>query len=305
MKFVMTYNSILSRAQISKWKPDLVHETYYSKKSLAPKCCPTVITVYDMIHEIFKANFPSGDETSQLKKNSIKRSDHVICISHNTKQDLIQLFDVPEKKISVVHLGFDRFIQGMNQSKIDCDKFRPFLLYVGARSGYKNFNAFIRAVSTSKRMMSELNIVCFGGHQFSNMEKSLFKTLGFRENQVIPVTGDDSLLGFFYRAALAFVYPSLYEGFGIPPLEAMANYCPVICSNVSSIPEVVGDAGKYFNPSDIDEMREAIENVIYSDSQIKTLKKLGEKRLLNFSWKKCADETLAIYKTLGSRFSDV
>ena len=100
-----------------------------------------------------------------------------------------------------------------------------------------------------------------------------------------------------YKNALALVYPSLYEGFGIPLLEAMSCKCPVISSNVSSIPEVVGDAGEYFNPKNIEEIREAIENVFYSNERIKELKTKGLEREKLFSWKKCAKETLAIYNS--------
>jgi glycosyltransferase involved in cell wall biosynthesis len=107
------------------------------------------------------------------------------------------------------------------------------------------------------------------------------------------------LLAKLYKFARAFIYPSLYEGFGIPPLEAMSHGCPVVCSNTSSIPEVVGDAGEYFDPVDTGSMREAIEHVVGSDSHRNLLIAKGYERLKSFSWDRCAAETLDVYRRLA------
>jgi glycosyltransferase involved in cell wall biosynthesis len=123
--------------------------------------------------------------------------------------------------------------------------------------------------------------------------------LGFAENQVRQVSGDDGLLGYYYRLARAFIYPSLYEGFGIPPLEAMAHQCPVISSNASSMPEVIGNAAEYFVPNECESVRFAIEAVVYSEQRIDDLKKKGVARLSHFSWSKCTQETLAVYQSVS------
>jgi glycosyltransferase involved in cell wall biosynthesis len=300
MRLVYAYNNLISKYQIGSWKPDLLHETYYSRPGLAPKKCAIVTTVYDMIHEIYREEFSDGGRTSRLKLESIKRADHIICISESTKKDLIEIFNVPHHKVSVVLLAFDQFYPNSNLDGNATGSYAPYLLYVGSRAGYKNFAAFIEAIASSKGLMSDMNVICFGGGSFGDAEIAMFKRLGFKERQIQQISGDDELLGSFYRGAQAFVCPSLYEGFGIPPLEAMAHNCPVICSNTSSIPEVVGDAGKYFNPSDVGDMCRSIESVVYDESVMRELKMLGSERLQNFSWKKCADQTLAIYKQLAS-----
>ena len=115
---------------------------------------------------------------------------------------------------------------------------------------------------------------------------------------VRQVGGEDSVLASLYQEAIAFVYPSLYEGFGIPPLEAMACQCPVISSNTSSIPEVVGEAGEYFDPKVIESIMLAIENVVFSPNCIKDLKAKGLERIKDFSWQKCAQETLKVYEKI-------
>jgi glycosyltransferase involved in cell wall biosynthesis len=296
------YNQVVSRKKIANWQPDLVHETYYSGFGSAPRNCPTVITVYDMIHELFRAEFPASNNITKLKKTAVERADHVICISENTKQDLMRFLGVPASKISVVYLGFDKFSETPT-APVASYNGRPFLLYVGDRhQGYKNFAGFLRAVASSKSLLEDFEIVAFGNKRFSSIELALIQSLGFTTNQVKQVSGDDVLLGNYYHAAQAFVYPSHYEGFGIPPLEAMAHQCPVISANSSSMPEVIGDAAEFFTPTSIDDMRRAIESVVYSESRRDDLRKKGEARLPHFSWDKCSFETLAVYQSLTGKY---
>jgi glycosyltransferase involved in cell wall biosynthesis len=299
-RLILPLNRLVSKIAIKRWMPDVVHETYYSRLKSSPKRCPTVITVYDMIHELFNENFSSRDRTSQLKRIAIDRADHVICISESTRKDLIRLFDTDEKKVSVVHLGFEKF----SVDKQSCGQFpatkRPYLLYVGSRGMYKNFNDFVRAVALSKRLKKDFDILTFGGGSLSRLEVALLSELGFKPDQVKQLGGDDKLLGQLYGGAAAFVYPSLYEGFGLPPLEAMAHNCPVISSNTSSMPEVIGDAAEFFNPAAIDDIAGAIERVVYTPSRCSELIMHGQKRLNNFSWGRCAEEALAIYGKLAN-----
>lgn len=297
-RLFLAYNRFRSQSQIARWNPDVVHETYYARFGSAPRACPTVITVYDMIHELFPNQFPKYDKTSAIKRIAIDRADHVICISENTKLDLMRLYGTSASKLSVVHLGFDQFSSREASQQTDILTGKPFLLYVGHRGGYKNFSGFLKAVAASRRLVSDFNIIAFGGPKFSSAELELISTLGFAEDQVQHKSGNDSLLGDFYSSARAFVYPSQYEGFGIPPLEAMAHYCPVISSNTSSMPEIIGSAGEYFNPADTDDMRRAIEAVVYSESRIESLKKEGAVRLTTFSWNKCTQQTSDIYHSL-------
>ncbi len=294
---IQAYNRLAGKCSMARWKPEIVHETYYSKYASAPRGCSTVLTVYDMIHELYRDSFSSKDKTTEIKRIAVERADHVICISQSTRNDLIRLFGVPEDKISVVHLGFEKFPSAVSLSQQN-DKERPFLLYVGSRPGYKNFAGMLRAINTSARLREDFDVVSFGGGAFSADELALIAQLGFREGQVKHVGGGDAVLGLLYKAARAFVYPSIYEGFGLPPLEAMAHSCPVISSNTSSMPEVIGDAGEYFDPLVPEAMAAAIERVVYDDSAVAHLQALGHQRLEQFSWRRCATETLSIYQKL-------
>lgn len=290
-------NHALSQVQIQSWHPDIIHETYYSTLPVPKSNALRVTSVYDMIHELYADQFASQDKTTQWKKVTFDRVDHIISISHSTKRDLVRLFGVDEKKISVVHLGVDlsKFVE-KSSSSTSFDK--PFLLYVGGRGGYKNFSGFLQAFASSSKLEKEMDIIAFGGGEFNASEKQMLKQLGLKDGQVRQVGGGDEVLTSLYQQAVAFVYPSLYEGFGLPPLEAMAAGCPVISSNTSSMPEVVGVAGKYFDPNNIDEIRCAIEEVALTDSLRKNLIELGLKNVEHFSWQKCASETLNVYKVL-------
>jgi glycosyltransferase involved in cell wall biosynthesis len=199
----------------------------------------------------------------------------------------------------VVYLGFDLMnTAGERVEELVLPTCEPFLLYVGNRGGYKNFLRLLEAYGASPQLKTGYKLICFGGGAFQADELKTMQTLGLDSGQVTQLGGDDQLLAKLYERASAFIFPSLYEGFGIPPLEAMSHDCPVVCSNTSSIPEVVGDAGEYFDPADADSMREAIERVVTSDNHRKLLISKGRARLKYFSWDRCAVETLDIYMRL-------
>jgi glycosyltransferase involved in cell wall biosynthesis len=290
-------NHVINQFQFKNWKPDVVHETYYSSlPSLFSSSSVCVTTVYDMIHELFPSQFPLSDNTSNAKKKSLARVDHIISISESTKRDLINLFGIHESKISVVHLGvsLDSFKSVINDALSNNSK--PFLLYVGSRFGYKNFDGLLKAVASSEMLKSNFDIIAFGGGEFTSEEKAFISSLGFSVSQVRQHSGNDQELAGLYGSAAAFVYPSLYEGFGLPPLEAMAAGCPVVTSNTSSMPEVVRNAGLYFNPNEIEDMRFAIERVVFSPSVRSELVAAGFENIKSFSWSRCAAETLTVYK---------
>lgn len=294
--FVSMLSQLLARPMIGMFHPDIVHETYYAAHTYTSAKTHRVLTVYDMIHELFASEFPSHDHTSRLKRIATQRADHVICISESTRRDLINIFDLPEEKVSVVYLGFDCLnVAASNEGTIER---KPYLLYVGQRRGYKNFDGFLRSYASSSWLRDNFNIVCFGGGGFTKNELTLFTTLRLSENNIFQISGNDAKLASVYSNAALFVYPSLYEGFGIPPLEAMSLGCPVVCGNNSSIPEVAGNAAEYFTAESVDSMRVTMESVLGSSSRRDQLISLGKLRHAEFSWQRCAKETLDVYRNL-------
>ena len=287
-------NSFVSPILSKHYEPDIIHETYYNGISRNKTRAKKIITVHDMIHELFPDQFPKKDKTTELKKYAVAEADHIICVSKNTQKNLVDIFNIDIKKTSVIYHGFS-----LTSAKTNVPQGyrRPYLLYVGSRNGYKNFIRFVNAYAAPK-IKNFFNLVMFGGDRLNDRELSLFDKLKIPRDSLQQVNGDDAMLAGYYKNASLFVYPSLYEGFGIPPLEAMNFGCPVACSNTSSIPEIVGNAAILFNPYSVDSMRDSIISILYNDKIKSSLILKGFKQIKHFSWKKCATETYKVYKNV-------
>jgi glycosyltransferase involved in cell wall biosynthesis len=291
------FNAGLVKWNLHRDPPDIVHETYYLEKKLASSKSKIVVTVHDMIHEKFPQYFPKNDRTSEFKQHAVQRADHIICVSENTRSDLIEMLGVPRDRTSVVHHGqpVNPHIERPAQRVTD----RPYIAYVGARNGYKNFSGLIRAFGQSEVLRNNFSMVAFGGGPFTSIEREEMAAAGIPKDGIIHLQGGDELLDSIYRGAAAFVYPSLYEGFGLPPLEAMFANCPVVTSRTSSLPEVCGEAAEYFDPDRPETMAIAIQNVVASNGRRQELIEFGRLQVRKFSWDTCAKQTAAIYDVLS------
>ena len=298
-RLILGTSGVLFRSAVAMFQPDIVHETYYRAQPTSRTGARSVLTVFDMIHERCPEHFAPDDRTAAIKAAAIHRADHLFCISEYTRRDLIAIHGVPEQKITVTCLATDPLpVPGRSARSLMGGT--PYLLHVGGRNGYKNFSGFLRAYATSPWLRENFRIVCFGSGGLTATERTLIAALGLPEAAIVPLGGGDELLAALYQGAAALVYPSLYEGFGIPPLEAMAQGCPVICSRTTSIPEVVGEAGAYFDPADFESIREAIERTLQSSTLRASLMAAGKTRCQQFSWARCARETLSAYREVRS-----
>ncbi len=291
-KLDAAFSAVLSAV----YKPDIVHETYYSRHRTSNSSAKTVITIYDTIEELFPEYFPLSHQTIEIRKAVYRRVDHFICISHNTREDLIRLYGVDPTKVSVVHLASSLRAPAQPPAR----NAEPFFLYVGERAGYKNFLGLVTAFARSK-MFNTHQLVCFGGGPLRANEYKQIDQLGVPRDRVTCVSGDDAKLATYYSTAEAFVYPSIYEGFGIPLLEAMECGCPVLCGNTSSMPEVAGDAAMYFDARDIEEMAAALQKIGGSPEDRLSLIAKGKERIKQFSWDICAQQTYSVYERLLSK----
>lgn len=286
-------NASFTKSYLHFYRPDILHLTYYSNKLYYKKKFPIVITIYDLIHEKFYKEF---NYDINLKKFFLKIADHIICISNNTKRDLQYFYEVEDKKISVIHLGVDK----AENSQLQNIKIKdPYILYVGDRKRYKNFFKFILAFSLSKFLKNNFKIVCFGGGLFTKEENNLFEKNGINLASVLQFHGSDDYLNEFYKNSSLFVFPSIYEGFGLPIIEALNMNCPVACSNTDIFKEVGKDLVNYFDPYDEISIKKVMENTILNIKNEKIKIDQNSNKLLElFSWKKCAKETMDVYKKL-------
>lgn len=289
---------------------DIVHGLFH----LVPitRKAKKVVTIYDLTFITHpETHSPSNIKVLwRLTEYSVEESDAILTISENTKKDIMRYLHVPEGKIEVIYPGYDDkvFRKIQNQAILDQTRTKyklpsSFILAVGTIEPRKNLNLLFRAYAklpTGFRKKHKL--VVTGGEGWLNENLNLYKqidSLGITHD--ITFTGylhHDEGLPLVYNAADLFVYPSLYEGFGFPPLEAMACGVPVITSNCSSLPEVVGDAGILIDPHDAEYLANAIQRV-YEDADIhRQMSEKGIKQAQKFSWEKCAKETLKVYQQL-------
>lgn len=283
-------NQIVSKKAIQSDQYDLFHPTYYSPYFCKYLNKPFVLTVHDMTHEKFREYFGKYDHTIEHKRFLIERASHIIAVSQNTKNDIVELLNIPEDKISVVYHGYEQNVSPAEPL------FSNYILFVGDRKGYKNFDTFIKAITPMLRERKDLSVVCTG-HPFSRGELELFARFSI-ESQMHHLNATDTQLASLYKYALVFVYPSLYEGFGIPILEAFQNGCPVCLSRASCFPEIGADAVAYFDPLDVDSIAETVMSVIDSKTLSDVLRQKGYVRKEQFSIEKMVKGTCEVYRRM-------
>lgn len=288
-----TPNKTLSIEALKKQNFDIFHPTYYDPyflEYIGNK--PFVLTIHDMIHEKYPEMFNLNDSTSKDKRLLAEKATHIIAISEYTKKDIIDLYGINENKISVIYHGTSlHTISEKISNPIFGEK---YILYTGSRTIYKNFYFFIKSISTLLKNDKSLNIVCTAS-KFTQQEIELFKELGIQD-QVHHFFADDSFLFQLYQNSQFFIFPSYYEGFGIPILEAFEAKCPLLLANASCFPEIARDAALYFDPKSSTDLLQKAKFLLDSLEERNKLVKLGEKRLTNFSWIKTTEETINVYR---------
>lgn len=258
-----------------------------------------VITVHDLIHYLFPETIsnPLGRKYSHfLMKKAFQKASRIIAISQSTKNDLIKYFHIPENKIDVIYYGKpDLGKTKMDELKPDI---KPYILHVGIDKPHKNVKRLIEAFALFlNKTKSDYRLVLIGPKEPINPDlKKVICDHKLESKIIFPGYLPQSEISSFYTNADLFVFPSLYEGFGLPPLEAMSTGIPVIASNTSSLPEVLGDAALLIDPTNVESIAQGMENLLTDSSLRLQLIEKGKKRITEFSWKESAGQTQEVYR---------
>ncbi|GAA6529539.1 hypothetical protein LPYR103PRE_15120 [Segatella asaccharophila] len=291
-KRLLLDNRALVKELLDTSSPCVFHPTYYDPYFLDYlNGHPYIITVHDMIHELFPGQFADADKVIREKKETICHADRIIAISENTKKDIVNILNIAPEKIDVIYHG-NSLHPSIHKNRLSLPP--RYLLFVGDRTFYKNFSLLLRAFVQIRKQERGLILICTG-KPFSKGESEEMRQLDLSAS-VLHVAAADSDLEELYGRALLFIFPSLYEGFGLPILEAFACGCPVALSNTSCFPEIAGDAGCYFDPHNLDSMVDSCLRLINDDAERRRLVLRGKERLKLFSWNKTALQMVKVYQ---------
>lgn len=291
--------------RISRSSLDLYHATHYVLPAVVP--CPTVVTIHDIIHLLYPGFLPSRAASlyaQRMFRHSVGRADRIIAVSRNTQRDLLDYFDIQEEKIHVVYNGVeDRFRRLLSEDELDAHLKaagvrQPYMLFVGNPKPHKNLDRVIKAYARARsRAGFEAPLVCVGARPGSDFKlERRARQLGVGDHVQLVGHVSASVLPALYQGASLFLYPTLYEGFGLPVVEAMASRVPVITSNTSSLDEIARGYAELVNPLEVEEIATAIERCMKDRGHARQLTDRGASRAAGFQWQTAAESTLAIYR---------
>jgi glycosyltransferase involved in cell wall biosynthesis len=298
-RLLNTVNKINTALKIFNGNFDIYHQTHYDPfalKYLSSKK-KVVMTLHDMNFFIIPNSYENygAPWLREWQKISAFRANKIITVSNNSKNDIIKTWNIPEDKIEVAYLGCDSI--DLNDFDLSRIFKNPYILFVGDRHEYKNFNSYLKVFKKLSEKNNDLLFVCTK-NPFNKQEKKTIFDLKL-ENRVLQVSANESMMVNLYYNAELFVYPSLYEGFGLPLLEAMSCHCPVICSNTSCFPDVTGNAARYFDPYSVENMFEVTNEVLNNLTIRQSLITNGLERIKQFAWESCANKHIDVYKSLA------
>lgn len=294
---VENINRKYSITLLKRGEYDIFHPTFFDDYYLPYlNKKPFVLTIHDMMPELFPEYFKRNDMQIVMKKKLIQKASAIVAVSEQTKSDIVHLLNTDPEKITVIYHGGPNIDNSPAKEKPIIED--PYILYVGTRDAYKNFTQFLKAFALFHKEVPDVKLICTGS-PFTKAEQSLIENLEI-SHSIINFFANDKQLANLYAHALTFVYPSLYEGFGMPILEAYAYGCPVILSQCSCFPEIAKEAALYYNvqKGEKDLMNRLLEIYNYSDIQRQNLIQLGYERLSNYSWKNSSAQLAQLYNNI-------
>jgi glycosyltransferase involved in cell wall biosynthesis len=295
--------------QFLKEKFDLIHYPHFNSPILFPT--KSVCT----IHDITPLFFPGHKMSSFIRKagykvvfnTTLRKAKRIIAISDSTKQGIVQNFDIESEKIEVIYEGVDERFTAPSKSGIINEILqrngitRPYIFFLGVWRSHKNVETLIKAFELYKKRTGSEVLLVLGGIEdlhYTGIRELISKSK-YRRDIITPGYISDKELTSFYRGAEVFVIPSFIEGFGLIAIEAQTCGCPVIASDQSSLPEVLGESAMFFDPNSVEMLCDKIAEVLKSRDLRQSLAEKGRRNVMRFSWENCARKTLAIYENVG------
>ncbi len=302
------FERIAMSAELAPFPLDVLHSPDFIPPQWSR--CPSVITMHDLAFLLYP-HLLTRDSARYYGQVDLaaKQADHIIAVSQSTKRDTMRMLGVPEEKITVIYEAAHPIFRPLDHAT-DIARARAqyqlqgdFILFVGSIEPRKNLPTLLRAFGRLRaKYKSSATLAIASNHSWLVAELDQVineQKLGDAVRFLGGVPNEE--LVYLYNAAQVLVMPSLYEGFGLPPLEAMACGTPVIASNVSSLPEVLGDAGMLFNPEDVEGLTVALWRVLSDENLRREMRAKGLKRARIFSWERAARETLAVYRKVAEQ----
>ena len=289
-------------------RPDLYHAPHYVLPAAVG--CSSVVTIHDCIHLMFPQYLPSRAAYAYARAQmwtAAHRSDCILTVSDASKRDILHLFNIPPEKIVVIYNAIDAHFSVTPPADAVCrvrERYQlnhRFVLYVGNIKPHKNLVRLIEAFNELRTgELEDLKLLIIGDEisKLPALRRAVHRHKLHKHVRFLGYVPDDQL-AVLYRLAAVFVFPSLYEGFGLPPLEAMASGTPVVVSNVSSLPEVVGDAAVLVDPHDVDSIVDGLRLVLTDPARAEEMRRKGLERAREFSWERSVARTLEVYKRVG------
>jgi glycosyltransferase involved in cell wall biosynthesis len=276
-------------------KMDIYHSTNYLRMPLV-RARRVVATHHDCTHERFPELFPDVKKIFWARKRLFPQVDKIICVSESCRQDLLHFYNVDPAKTCVVHHGLTRLPRSPQAAaQLRAQMRRDYLLYVGMRAAFKNFDGLLQAFHDS-RLGESFDLLVVGGKPLNSAEKKRIAALGMTDCVIsLPVVSDE-LVAEAYAGARLLVYPSLNEGFGFPPLEAMSLDCPVLASRIPAVIEVCHNVPFYFDPTDQSSFQRELLRAISDQKARAAAIEAGREVAAQYRWEKCGQQTLAVYR---------
>jgi len=295
----------LLKKYIKQYKIDLLHSTSFVIP-LNIKNVPNIVTVHDLFYELFKKTIKPLQRIyyKLLFTTSIKRADCIISNSNNTTNDIINILHIESSKVNTIYLGLKKTFTNFSDNESDRSLFnnlnlpKKYILYVGSLEPRKNLETVVRVYANIRHKCADKLVIVGASKWKTNELNRLITSLGIEND--ITFTGyiDDTILPYIYKSASLFIFPSLYEGFGFPLLEAMKMKVPIVTSNISSLPEVVGNAGILVDPTNVVEISVKVLQLLNDTVLRQSMIDLASKHCQQFTWEKTANETLKVYENV-------